>query len=221
MGENLSTIEKAGELSKIDGPYVPLMRRGDHVVKGTVKVPTPMGARRISENEFEFKTDKEATDYAKANDLRTTVKKVWVDKATGETTEIDPATNKERKILASDTDSVPVYRAEVQNQHVEFVEGIRKAEARAKELAQDPNMEVHKVVPRAYEPSGRLATDLSHRWVTSSRSSNIAKLTSKPRPRNRQRCAMPWRKPRSPRTAQRGYRPVHFPGERARATRKT
>lgn len=161
LGSNLDVIEKAGELSKIEGPYVPLMRRGDHVVKADYKIAQPAGTKLISPNEFEFKTDKEATDYAKANKLRTTIKKVWVDEKTGELTQTDPATGKLHRMSAEDLDAVPRYRAEVQNRHVEFVQGKRHAEARAAELAKDGSLDVHKVVPRAYEASGRQAAELS------------------------------------------------------------
>lgn len=161
LGGNLDTIEKASELSKIEGPYVPLMRRGDHVVKADHDVTLPGNAKKISSNEFEFQSEKEATDYAKSNDLKTTIKKVWVDEKTGETTQVDPATGKEHRMSANDLDSVARYRAEVQNRHVEFVQGRRAAEARAAELAKDAAFSVHEVVPRAYEPGARQAAELS------------------------------------------------------------
>lgn len=161
LGGNLDTIEAASELSKIEGPYVPLMRRGDHVVKADYKIQAPAGAKVLGPNEFEFKTDKEATDYAKASSLRTTIKKVWVDEKTGELHQIDPTTGKAHKMTADELDAVPRFRVEVQNRHVEFVEGRRAADARAAELALDPHMEVHKVVPREFEPDGRSAGDLS------------------------------------------------------------
>jgi len=161
LGGNLDVIERASELSKIEGPYVPLMRRGDHVVKADYKVTQPGNSKKISSNEFEFTTEKEATDYAKSSSLQPTIKKVWVDEKTGELHQIDPATGKEHRMSEKDLDSVARYRVEVQNRHVEFVQGRRAAEARAAELAQDNTLEVHKVVPRAFEPGGRQAAELS------------------------------------------------------------
>ena len=161
LGGNLDVIEKASELSKIEGPYVPLIRRGDHVVKADIKVTRPGNAKEISANEFEFKSEKEATDYADASDLQATIKKVWVDEKTGELHQVDPATGQSHRMSAEDLDSVARYRVELGNRHVEFVQGRRAAEARAAELAQDKSFSVHKVVPRAFEPDGRAAPELS------------------------------------------------------------
>jgi len=162
LGEDMfETIEQAGELSKIEGPYVPLMRRGDHVVKGDYRVTTPAGAKVLAPNEFEFTDQKAAEGYAKASDLPTRIKKVWVDEKTGETHEADPVTGDVTKISAKDLHAVPRWRVEVQNRHVEFVDGRAAAERRAAELAAAGNIDVHKVVPRAYEVGGRQATELS------------------------------------------------------------
>lgn len=159
--DRLEIIEQAGELSKIEGPYVPLMRRGDHVVKGRYKVAAPANAKALGGNEFEFTKESDATDYAKKSSLKATVKKVWVDETTGEMYETDPATGKEHKVSAKDLNAVPRYRVEVQNEHVEFVQGHRAAQRRADELAADGSLEMDKVVPRRFEVGGRQATELS------------------------------------------------------------
>lgn len=157
VGEDMfSTIEEAGELSKIEGPYVPLMRRGDHVVKGDYKVTSPGNAKVIGPHEFEFADEKAATDYARNSTLAATIKKVWVDEATGELHRGDAT-----KVSAKDLDSVPRYRVSVQGRHVEFVEGRAAAERRAQQLAKSGEIDVHKVVPRAYEVGGRQGTELS------------------------------------------------------------
>ena len=70
LGDNLEIIQKAGELAKIEGTYVPLMRRGDHVVRGSVKLEKPANAKQIDGNTFEFGTRAEAEAYAKKNDLK-------------------------------------------------------------------------------------------------------------------------------------------------------
>lgn len=161
LGGNLDVIERASELSKIEGPYVPLIRRGDHVVIADYKVTPPGNAKKIAPNEFEFTTEKEASDYAKASSLQPTIRKVWVDEKTGELNQIDPATGKEHRMRAEDLDSVARYRVELQTRHVEYVQGRRAADARAAELAQDKTLEVAAVVPRAREPDGRQAVELS------------------------------------------------------------
>ncbi len=161
LGGNLDTIEKASELSKIEGPYVPLIRRGDHVVMADYKVTSPGNAKKIAPNEFEFTTEKEASDYAKSSALQPTIRKVWVDEKTGELHQVDPTTGKERRVRAEDLDSVARYRVEVQSRHVEYVQGKRAAEARAAELAQDNTLVVHPVVPRSIEPDGRQGVELS------------------------------------------------------------
>lgn len=161
LGSNLDLIENAGELSKIEGYYVPLMRRGDHVVKADRKVTQPGNTKKIAENEFEFKDEKAATDYIKNSPLKATLKKVWVDEKTGELHQTDPATGKEHRMSAEDLDSVARYRVEVQNRHVEFVQGKRAAYARAAELAKDTSLNVHQVVPRAIEPNARQGAELS------------------------------------------------------------
>lgn len=151
--ETLDILEKAGELSKIEGPYVPLMRRGDHVVKGDYKVTPPGNATVISNSggdvEFEFTSRKEAEDYARSSKLKAELEKIWVDGKTGERTG------------ANELDAVDRYRVTVQNRHVEFVEGKRAADARAAELAKDGSIAVHKVVPRSREPNTRQGAELS------------------------------------------------------------
>lgn len=153
LGSNVDVLEDAGELSKIEGPYVPLMRRGDHVVKGDYKVTSPGNATVISNSggdvEFEFKTQKEAEDYVKASKLQPTLKKIWIDSKTGE------------RSNANELDSVDRYRVRLQNRHVEFVQGKRAALARAAELAADGSIDVHEVVPRSREPNARQGAELS------------------------------------------------------------
>ena len=161
VGEDMfDVIEQAGELSKIEGPYVPLMRRGDHVVKGKYAVAAPAGAKALAPNEFEFTAEKAATDYANKSSLKATVKKVWVDETTGEMHETDPATGQTHKVSAKDLNAVPRWRVEVQNEHVEFVDGHRAAERRSNELAAN-GLAMDKVVPRRTEVGGRASVELS------------------------------------------------------------
>jgi len=156
LGRNLEVIQDAAKLSKIEGYYVPLMRHGDHVVQAETKVTLPGNARAVKDgagnvtpNEFEFATDKEAMDYAKASPLEATIDKVWLDPATGE------------RLGADELDAVARYRVAVQNKHVEFVDGKRAAEARRAELAKDGSLTVHEVVPRKFEPNVRQGAEIA------------------------------------------------------------
>lgn len=163
LGDMLPEIEAASELSKIEGPYVPLMRRGEFVVRGTYKVDTPPNAKRIADNVFEFNSRKEAVAYAEAHELTAKIKSVWVDGKTGELYAVDPSTGDEIKILKDDTNSVNKFRVTLQDQHVEFVKTKKEAEARKAELEQQlgKKIEMKGVVPRQYEADGRGAVDLS------------------------------------------------------------
>ena len=156
LGRNLEVIQDAAKLSKIEGYYVPLMRHGDHVVQAETKVTLPGNAKAVKDgagnvvpNEFEFATDKEAMDYAKASPLEATIDKVWLDPATGE------------RLGADELDAVARYRVAVQNKHVEFVDGKRAAEARRAELAKDGSLTVHEVVPRKFEPNARQGAEIA------------------------------------------------------------
>jgi hypothetical protein len=153
LGDNLETIQGAEELSKIEGPYVPLMRRGDHVVRANYNVTPPGNATVISNKhnhvEFEFGSQKEAEDYVKKSPLQPTLEKVWIDSQTGE------------KSNANELDAVARYRVTLQDKHVEFVQGKRAAAARAAELAKDGSLTVHEVVPRSLELNARQGAELS------------------------------------------------------------
>ncbi len=163
LGEMLPEIEAASELSKIEGPYVPLMRRGDFVVRGTYKVDVPPGAKRIEQNVIEFDSRKEAIEFAKKHPLSAKIKSVWVDGKTGELHAVDPSTGETVKILKEDTDSVNKFRVTLQDQHVEFHKTKREAEARAAELKTElgDGIDLKGVVPREFIAEGRGAADLS------------------------------------------------------------
>jgi len=51
------------------GPYAPLIRRGDNAIVGRYKVTVPGNATKVGENTYEFKTAKEARDFAKSTGL--------------------------------------------------------------------------------------------------------------------------------------------------------
>ncbi|RZN09626.1 hypothetical protein CWO91_16490 [Bradyrhizobium genosp. SA-3] len=163
LGEQtLELIKEAKELSKIEGPYFPLMRRGNHVVRATYDVAAPQGAKKLSDNEFEF-AGKDARDeaiaYAEKQDTRPEIKSVWVDPATGETHYPDGT-----KVTANDVQSEQRFRVAVQSRHVEFFETAREAQAAAYELAKQ-GLKVDGVEERRFE-GGENRDLLSHQMAT-------------------------------------------------------
>lgn len=163
LGEStLELIKEAKELSKIEGPYFPLMRRGNHVVRATYDVEAPQGAKQLKPNEFEF-AGKDGRDqaiaYAEKQDTRPDIKSVWVDPATGETHYPDGT-----KVTANDVQSEQRFRVTVQNRHVEFFETAREAQAAAYELAKQ-GLKVEGVEERRFE-GGENRDLLSHQMAT-------------------------------------------------------
>ena len=156
--DTLKLIQEAKELAKIEGPYFPLMRRGDHVVRAAYTVEAPAGATEIADNEFEFAgkdARKKALEYAKKQDTRPTVISRWVDKNTGETKFPDGT-----RVTEQDQDAEQRFRVRVQDSHVEFFESAREAQAAALELAKQ-GMHVKGVEERRFEPDDRQADMLS------------------------------------------------------------
>lgn len=160
VGEHaMELIEQAKELAKIEGPYFPLMRRGNHVVRATYDIAAPANATRIDENTFEFtgpKARKEAMAWAAKQDSKPTMTSRWVDKNTGETHFADGT-----RVTKNDADAEQRFRVSVQNQHVEFFGSAREAQAAALDLAKTGNIHVKGVEERRFEPGDRQADMLS------------------------------------------------------------
>jgi hypothetical protein len=167
----LDLILDAKELSKIEGPYFPLMRRGDFVVRGryNIEQPTKFIRKIVDENgdtSYEFATRKEALDWAKKQDARPTVKSTWVDKNTGERHFKDDD-GSEVKVTSKDEDAEHRFRVTVQDQHVEFFKTKKEALAAAAEYEASPHFrEVAGVEERRYETQDRHADMLSHQLQT-------------------------------------------------------
>lgn len=158
MGEAYDAIAQAGSLSKIDGPYFPLMRRGNYVVKGTYKVTPPKDATAISANEFEFKSKEAATKFAASQDGRPTLRTIYVDKNTGATHGTEEG--KQYRYTKEDIDAEPRYRVAVQDRHMEMFDTMDQARARVQEL-RAAGIDVDDAVPRAFENYGIQADALS------------------------------------------------------------
>lgn len=158
MGEAYDAIAAAGVLSKIEGPYFPLMRRGNYVVKGRYKIKAPAGATKIADNEFEFKSKDDATKFAEAQGGRPTMRTIYVDKNTGSRTGTE--NGKTVRLTAQDIDAEPRYRVVVQDRHMEMFDSMRKARRRVAELRK-AGIEVDDAVPRSFENYGVQADALS------------------------------------------------------------
>lgn len=158
-------IKKASALAKVMGPYHPLMRRGDYVVRATLEVTAPKGATPVKDEAlptFDFKDRDQAAAWVRQQDGRTSLQSVWVDKNTGLTRFPDGT-----KVTKEDIDAEQRFRAQVQNRHVEFFETARDAQKAAAELESEIGAHrVKGVEHRQYEPRGRDA-DLQASQITS------------------------------------------------------
>lgn len=167
-------ITDARALSKITGPYVPLMRHGDHVVSGRYDVTSPGNARRMTADGaldpkgdvFEFATKDEAKAFAEAQDLKVLqIKRVYTDPKTGERWSLDENGEK-HKLTKEDAgwgQADERYRVTLQDRHLEFFESEIAARQRYDELKSDPKtrLRMDGVAPRRWEPGGANATFMS------------------------------------------------------------
>ena len=155
----LDLIKEAKELAKIEGPYFPLMRRGEYVVRAQyADLKTPAGARKVDDNVIEFsgaKARDEAIQYAKGLDTRPTIESIWVDKNTGEKYFPDGT-----RVTKQDIDAEQRFRVIVQDKHVEFFDTAKEARAAAAEL-EKAGLRVKGIEERRFEPGDRRADMLS------------------------------------------------------------
>ena len=131
----LSSIQKAGALARIEGPYVPFMRRGDFVVTARHEVEAPAGARRINEQEaddaqgntYEFKTEDAAKAFVQKTlvdrGLRPTdVSKLGIDTTTGSHYRLDAEGKKKPINFKEEPNAEARWRVTIEPKHVEFHE---------------------------------------------------------------------------------------------------
>lgn len=125
----IKTLNDAQEFKKINGLYLPQMRRGDFIVSGRFEVKAPKGAIQTEPDTFVFvdkgnkaqlRRDVEAWS-GQQNLKHTSTKQIWVDK------------NDNTKVVeAEDPNAVMAYRVRVQTQYTEFV----RTRAEAQKLAE-------------------------------------------------------------------------------------
>lgn len=157
----LSAITKAKNLSKIAGPYVPLMRHGDHVVTGMHQVVTPAGAERYDDagkknaagNVFEFKDKAQFKKFVETTPYKVLDAGMVHTDEEGNTHVLDE-NDKRYKLKAEDIQSEKRYRAELQLKHVEFHEG-EYAARKARDALAASGLDMKGVEMRKFEPEGR------------------------------------------------------------------
>lgn len=154
----LDQIKAAKELAKIEGPYFPLMRRGDFVVQGTYDIATPANATKIEDNVFEFTDRKAVVAYEQqlARDgFKPSIQSRWVDKNTGDTKFPDGT-----RVTKNDTDAEQRFRVTVQNRHVEFFDSKAEAEKAIADLEKE-GVKVKGLEAKRWEPGDRRSDLLS------------------------------------------------------------
>lgn len=158
LGDAYDAIAQAGVLSRIDGPYFPLMRRGNWVLVAHNKVTSPGNARAISPTEFEFTTERDAEAFAAKQEGRPNVTTVYVDPATGETFGVEDG--QQVRLTAQDMNAEKRYRVAVNNRVVEMFDSQTEARAAAAEYA-NAGLVVDDIVPRNFDNYGAQAEALS------------------------------------------------------------
>ncbi len=171
----IKAINNARALRKVNGPYFPMMRHGDHVVSGTYKITTPAGAERLNAegrpdpkgNVFQFKTKEAARKFAASTDLHVMKEQhIYVDSKTGERFGVDHDGTKvklTKEDVAANT-AEHRWRVQVQDRHLEFFETEVAARQRHAELSRRADMSIDGVSPKKWEPTGKNATFLSHEF---------------------------------------------------------
>jgi hypothetical protein len=141
LGDLYEVVVESGKFAKERGPYFPLKRFGNFVVRGTYQMAEPTTPhRRIDENTFEFDTKAAAEAFVAKQQNRTSLKSVYVDEATGSLYFLDDRPGKEGRqvrVHKEDVDAVQRFRVQVQNRHLEFFENRAEAEERKAELEQE------------------------------------------------------------------------------------
>lgn len=131
----MKAIDNVDALKVKNGPYVPLMRRGDYVTLGRYKIKETPGGRAIDEDTREFKSRDQAHKFAVENGLHYEPKVVYYDTATGERV----ATKADAISTAGEPEQR--YQVRLQRDHVSFHETAAEAKAAAKELVDTGTLE--------------------------------------------------------------------------------
>jgi hypothetical protein len=171
----LRAIQNARALNKIKGPYVMLMRHGDHVVEGRYKIATPANALRLNDegkadpagNVYQFNSKAEAQHFAADAPVHVLKEqRVYVDPQTNERFGIDHDGTKvklTKEDVAANT-AEEKWRVTLQPKHVEFFENEVHARQRHAELSASGLYDMDGIAPKRWEPTGPNATFVSHEF---------------------------------------------------------
>jgi hypothetical protein len=163
----LGEIVKAKALVGGQGPYSPLMRRGDFVVHGEYHVAEPKNAiNKVGDDTWEFKTREEAQRFAAESKLHSNPRIVRYDPETGERTTKEGAISHGGKGPGTAEERFAVT---LQRKHVEYFEKRKEAEARLKELADSG------IMSKLSEVENRIERPGMERELTSSGAQTIIK----------------------------------------------
>jgi hypothetical protein len=144
-----------------NGPYAPLIRRGEWVVRGKYKVKEPTNAiQKVGPNIFEFATKKEAVDYAESTGLHATYDTVHYDPTTGEKTTklggVSVAGGPEQRWVAT-----------LQHEHMEQHESLKVAQRQYEDLKKSGLFEELHAPVAHQDYTNNLSGELTHGAVRS------------------------------------------------------
>jgi hypothetical protein len=143
-----------------NGPYAPLIRRGEWVVRGKYKIHAPSNAlAQTGPNVYEFATKREAVDFARSTGLHAKYDTAYYDPTTGEKT---------TKLGGVSTAGGPEQRwvATLQHEHMEMHESIKVAQRQYEDLKKSGLFEeIH--APVAHSEYHNLSGELTHGAVGS------------------------------------------------------
>lgn len=140
MGDMYETIKEAGSFTKLAGPYFPLMRRGNFVVRGNTKITLPSNAQQVADNEFVFDDRDEAGKWAATQDARNTMRSFYVDGQGNPAKKGDPGAIQKTKVV-------------IHNQFMEMYDTLTEAREVEKEMRAE-GIDVRPAEERRFEQHG-------------------------------------------------------------------
>lgn len=152
-------IDELKQLAKVQGPYVPLVRQGDFVIKGRVDYNKPTNATEVAKDIWEFDDRGEAQSYAGGLDIPAEPRSVWVDSLTGLTTSTD-VNGKQHRIIKDDPTAIQKFRVHVDPAFVDMAKTKAEAVRRHQELTAQGNLELDGLQPKRYDPNRASAGDV-------------------------------------------------------------
>lgn len=170
----MEIIQDAAAIGKLQGPYSPAMRRGEHVVTGQFKVPgTDLALREsVPHRAWEFDTKQGAIDFALKQEGRPHIDSYYVDATTGERTSkvTEPVKNSEGQdgtepgsgralthdrdvpFSKNDPNTVQRWQVRVDRDYMKMLDTRRDALAHEKEIRKSGSFDKTDAQPKKYKP---------------------------------------------------------------------